>query len=111
MSDKLFEGETSRRTPVDSTMAFAHLVGKCAEGFGRELLEKGKTDTEARNAIIGYFLDFAAGEACRIARREQREPDPEKWRNATTKAFERAITRTAQPADTGSKSRQHGEIR
>jgi len=82
--------------PSDPYGAFAWFVSHCASGFYKELLEKGKTDTEARNAVIHCFLDFAAGEACRIARRECREPGQEKWREATDKAFERAIKRTAE---------------
>lgn len=82
--------------PADPWNAFAFFVGKCASGFGRELLQQGKTDTQARNAVIGCFLDFAAGEACRVARREGREPSPEKWTKAVNDAFERAVKRTAE---------------
>lgn len=81
--------------PDDPVKAFAVLVGRCANGLLRELVEEGKTDTQARNAIIHYFLDFAAGEACRVAMREGREPDHNKWRMATNKAFEHAVKRTA----------------
>lgn len=82
------------KAPADPWNAFAYFVGKCASGFGGELIAQGKTATEARNAVIGCFLDFAAGEACRIAREEGREPDPSKWRKATTGAFDRAVNRT-----------------
>ena len=82
--------------PSDPYGAFAWFVSQCASGLYRELLEKGKTDTEARNAVIHCFLDFAAGEACRIARREAREPDPDKWRAAVDGAFARAIKRSAE---------------
>jgi hypothetical protein len=81
--------------PEDPGAAFAFLVSRCAEGLGRELIAKGKTDTQARNAIIHHFLDFAAGEACRIARREKREPDHDKWQKATDDAFARAVVRTS----------------
>lgn len=87
-------GAGPKRTPTDLWRAFAYFVSKCAEGFGRELLEQGKTDTEARNAVIGCFLDMAAGEACRIARREGRQPDIKKWHKATDDAFGRAVKRT-----------------
>jgi hypothetical protein len=80
--------------PKDSWQAFAYFVGKCATGFGRELMEQGKTEKAARNAVIGCFLAMAAGEACRIARGEGREPDRRKWRKATNDAFQRAVVRT-----------------
>jgi hypothetical protein len=80
--------------PKDPWKAFAYLVGKCASGFGRELMEGGKTEKAARNAIIGCFLAMAAGEACRIARGEGREPNHCKWRKATDDAFRRAVVRT-----------------
>ena len=80
--------------PADPYGAFAWFVSQCASGLLKELVAAGKTDTEARNAVIGCFLDFASGEACRIARREDREPDQEKWRAATDSAFERAIKRS-----------------
>jgi hypothetical protein len=83
-----------QKVPVDPVKAFAFFVSKCGEGLGRELLAKGLTETQARNAIIGYLLDFAAGEACRIARREEREPDHRKWTKAVDGAFERAVQRT-----------------
>jgi hypothetical protein len=80
--------------PSDPYGAFAWMVSQCASGLYKELLEKGKTDTAARNSVIHCFLDFASGEACRIARREGREPDHDKWRRATDEAFEKAIKRT-----------------
>lgn len=86
--------------PADPYGAFAWFVSMCASGLYRELLEKGKTDMAARNAVIHCFLDFASGEACRIARREEREPDHEKWRAATDAAFDRAIKRSL-PNDDG----------
>ena len=86
--------DTLAKVPDDSYGAFAYFVSRCASGLYNELVEKGKTDTEARNAIIHCFLDFAAGEACRVAKREEREPDQDKWRKATDKALERAIKRT-----------------
>lgn len=85
----------AKPVPTDPVMAFAYFVGKCAEGCGKELMASGKTETEARNAIIHYFLDFAAGEACRIARREGREPNRAKWSKAVKSAFIRAVERTA----------------
>lgn len=81
----------------DPWNAFAFFVSKCASGFGKELIQQGRTDVQARNAVIGCFLDFAAGEACRIARREGREPDHEKWTQAVNDAFERAVKRTSKP--------------
>lgn len=82
--------------PEDPSKAFAALVGMCATAYGRELMDReGITDTQARNVVIQAFLDMAAGEACRIARGEDREPDPEKWRKATSAAFEKAVERTA----------------
>jgi hypothetical protein len=81
--------------PDDPWAVFAFLVAKCGEGFGRELMKAGRTETQAKNAVIGCLLDFAAGEACRLARSECREPDPEKWRKATTDAFDRAVKRTS----------------
>ena len=84
-----------RRAPVDPWKAFVYFVGKCAEGFGSELIQHGKTPTQARNAVIGCFLDMAAGEACRVARSEGREPNPAQWRKATNAAFKRAVERTA----------------
>lgn len=80
--------------PSDPWQAFAFFVARSGEGFCRELIEKGKTATQARNSMIGCFLDFAAGEACRIARREGREPNPDKWNKAVTDAFDRAVKRT-----------------
>jgi hypothetical protein len=82
------------KVPDDPYGAFAFFVSHCASGLHKELLEKGKTDTDARNAVVHCFLDFAAGEACRIARREGREPDGDKWRKATDDAFEKAVKRT-----------------
>lgn len=89
------------KVPDDPYGAFAWFVSHCASGLYKELIAKGKTDTQARNSVIGCFLDFASGEACRIARREEREPDREKWRKVTDEAFERATKRTA-ATDTGS---------
>lgn len=80
--------------PADPIGAFAYFVSKCASGFGTELMRRGRTATQARKMIVGCFLDFAAGEACRIARSEGREPDPKKWKTATDRAFERAVART-----------------
>ena len=79
--------------PADPWEAFAYFVSRCAEGFGRELIEAGRTPTQARNAVVGCFLHMAAGEACRIAHDEGRKPDPKKWRKATAEAFSRARTR------------------
>lgn len=93
---------TLSRVPKDPYGAFAWFVSHCASGLYGELLKKGHTDTEARNAVIGCFLDFAGGEACRIARREGRAPDPEKWRAATDAAFDRALKRTEEPTATES---------
>lgn len=81
--------------PPDSYKAFAYFVRKCAIGLYTELVEQGKTDAQARNAVIHSFLDMASGEACRVARGEGREPDPEKWRKSTDEAFARAIKRTS----------------
>lgn len=85
--------KTLDKVPDDPYGAFAWFVSQCASGLYKELLEKGRTDTDARNAVIHCFLDFASGEACRIARREGREPDHDKWRKATDAAFERAVKR------------------
>lgn len=87
--------------PTDPYGAFAWFVSQCASGLYKELLEKGNTDTEARNAVIHCFLDFASGEACRVARGENREPDPQKWRTATDAAFERAVKRSASASKRG----------
>lgn len=81
--------------PADPVKAFAYLVSKCSSGAYLELVEAGKTDAEARNRIIFAFLDFAAGEACRVARSAGREPRFDKWTAATKDAFERAVKRTA----------------
>lgn len=83
------------KVPDDPYGAFAWFLSQCASGLYKELLEKGRTDTQARNAIIHCFLDCASGEACRVARREGREPDHDKWRKATDDAFERATKRTS----------------
>lgn len=85
--------------PVNFRMAFAYFVSRCGEGYGKELMKEGKTPTQARNAIIHDLLAFAAGEACRVARSEGREPDVTKWRVATERAFERAVIRTAKQAE------------
>ena len=85
------------KVPTDPYGAFGWFVSRCASGLYTELIEKGKTDTQARNAVIHCFLDMAAGEACRIARREGREPDTDKWGKATMKALDRAIKRTDDP--------------
>lgn len=97
MTDKTTRKPTRKRVsaPSDSWKAFAYFVGKCCDGFGRELLQSGMTDTQARNTIIGLLIDFAAGEACRVARGEGREPDPSKWCKVTNDAIKRAIARTA----------------
>lgn len=86
------------RLPADPWKAFAYLVSRCASGFFGELVERGRTPTEARNTIIGCFLDMAAGEACRIANKEGREPDHALWQAATDGAFARAKKRTADHA-------------
>lgn len=78
----------------DTYSTFAYLVSKCASGAYFELIESGKSDVQARNTIIHMFLDFAAGEACRVARRESREPNFSKWKSATKDAFDRAVKRT-----------------
>ena len=91
-------GDITKPVPDDPWMAFAYLVGRCAEGLAKELLERGRSETQARNAVIRCFLDMAAGEACRQARREGREPDPSKWRKATDDSFERATKRSALPS-------------
>lgn len=41
------------------------------------------------------LMACAAGEACRIARDDGREPNPEKWRSATDAVFAAAVARTA----------------
>lgn len=79
--------------PDDPYGAFAWFVSRSASGLYGELLQKGKTDAEARNSVIHCFLDFASGEACRLAQSEGREPDRKKWRAATDKAFTRAVER------------------
>lgn len=85
------------QVPKDSWQAFAYFVSRCASGFHKELMEQGKTDKAARNSVIGCFLAMAAGEACRIARREGREPDHSKWRKATDDAFQRALKSAQSP--------------
>ena len=80
--------------PADPYGAFGWFVSQCASGLYRELVAKGYSDTKARNAIIHSFLSMAAGEACRVARREKREPNQDKWRKATDTAFSKAIKRT-----------------
>jgi hypothetical protein len=93
-------GKILDKVPDDPYGAFAFFVSQCASGLYGELLEKGKTDTEARNAVIHCFLDFASGEACRVARSEGREPDQGKWRAATDEAFAKAVERTLCPVPT-----------
>lgn len=93
------ESAVPQRVPDDPYGAFGWFISRCSSGLYSELVEQGKTDAEARNAVIHCFLDMAAGEACRVARREEREPDPAKWRAATDKAFTRAVQRTAKPAE------------
>ena len=88
----------SNEIPDDPWGAFGYLVSRCASGILAELVDKGRSETETRNAIIHSFLDMAAGEACRVARREGREPDPNKWRKAVDRAFEKAVKRTAKKA-------------
>lgn len=81
--------------PADPFGAFAWFVSQCAQGFHRELTERGCcTSTDAHNAIAHCFLDFAAGVACRVASGEDREPDIAIWRKAADEAFERATKRT-----------------
>ena len=82
------------RVPIAPRKAFAYFVSKCASGCGKELIEQGLTDVQACNAVIHMLLDFAAGEACRIARRDGRKPSIKKWREATKTAFEAAVERT-----------------
>jgi hypothetical protein len=86
--------EMLSKVPDDPYGAFAWFASQCASGLYRELTGKGKSDTQARLAIVHCFLDMAAGEACRVARREGREPDHEKWRTVTDDAFARAVKRT-----------------
>jgi hypothetical protein len=59
-----------------------------------ELSEQGLSDTEARTSIIHDLIACASGEACRIARKEGRDPDINKWRAATERAFLHAVERT-----------------
>lgn len=81
--------------PDNPHECLAVLVSRCAGGFAKEMIEAGYTATEARNMVVHHFVAFACGEACRIAREEGREPDPDKWRKATDIAFENAVERTA----------------
>lgn len=94
-ADKPPQPKRGPKIPDDPWKAFAYFVSRCASGFYKELVEQGKTETQARNAVIGCFLQMAAGAACRIARGEGREPAPEKWRKATKAAFDRAVKQTA----------------
>ena len=80
--------------PDDARGAFAGFIGQCASAFYKELARAGGDDTETRNEIIRCCLDFAAGEACLVARRSGRKPDRNKWREATDDAFARAVKRT-----------------
>lgn len=82
------------KPPSDPNKAFAWFVSKCANGFCAEMIERGRTATQARNMVVHMFLDFAAGEACRIAREDDRKPNPEKWTTAATDAFVLAEKRT-----------------
>lgn len=77
--------------PDDPYKAFAWMVSSCASGLCAELIEDGKTETQARNAVVNLLLHFAAIEACRIARGDGREPDPQRWREATGDHFQRAL--------------------
>lgn len=86
--------------PEDTLQCFAYLVSRCASGAYQELVDAGKTDVQARTTVIHTFMNFAAGEACRVARKEGREPDETLWRAATDDAFSRAVQRTAAPPDT-----------
>jgi hypothetical protein len=92
---KMELGAQLSEVPDDAYGAFAWFVSRCSSGLYRELLEDGRSDTEARNSVIHLLLSFASGEACRIARREGREPDCDKWRKATDTAFENAAKRSA----------------
>ena len=82
------------RIPPDPHKAFAWFVSKCGTGFCHEMIALGKTPTQARNSVIQMLLAFAAGEACRIAREENREPNIDKWSKATAAAFNSAVERT-----------------
>lgn len=76
--------------------AFAYFLSKCVGGYGAELMRSGThTETDVRNAVVHALMACAAGEACRIARDDGREPNPEKWRSATDAVFAAAIARTA----------------
>lgn len=88
-------GENTPEVSEDPHKAFAYLVSRCASGLLNELVAQGETEVRARNCVIHHFLAFAAGEACRQARREGREPDPTKWAAATEKAFDAAVGRTS----------------
>lgn len=55
----------------------------------------GQTETQARNEVIGMLTQMAAGEACRVARAEGREPDHERWRTFTDKCFSKACRYTS----------------
>ncbi len=48
--------------PADPYGAFAWFVSRCSSGLYRELLGKGRTDTEARNIVIGCFLVYVKAE-------------------------------------------------
>lgn len=36
------------KVPAEPAQAFAYFVNKCAEGYGRELLAEGLSETQAR---------------------------------------------------------------
>lgn len=86
--------ESAVELPADPVHAFAYRVSRCASGLLKELIEAGKTEPQARNAIIRYFLDFASGEACRVARSQGREPSRDNWLKAANDAFDKAVVRT-----------------
>ena len=74
---------------------WARCLSVAASGYFLHLTkEAGLTEAQAKNRIIGDFLACASGEACRLARKEGRVPDPNKWRKATNDAFKRAVERT-----------------
>ncbi|MFN3891942.1 MAG: hypothetical protein ACK4MV_16225 [Beijerinckiaceae bacterium] len=78
---------------------FASMVSRCANGLLAELKDAGLSEDQGKTKIVHLLIDFAAGEACRIARRNGREPDRDKWLAAVNRAFDEAVARTAPPQE------------
>lgn len=77
---------------------FGHDLSLLCFRLALALVADGASEADAASAVVNVLITRAAGQACRNATQLLgREPDPEKWRRATDKAFVLAAKRTAKP--------------